>query len=83
MALVLADTAGTFPYVEELTAGFVYLRLHGSRQLYVSGYTDHELEAWGSRVRRWRQDGRDVHVYFDNDAGVHAPRDARRLAQRL
>lgn len=83
MALVLADTAGAFPYVEELTASFVYVRLHGSRQLYVSGYTDDELDAWAARVSRWRDGGRDVHVYFDNDARVHAPHDARRLAQRL
>ena len=83
MARVLADTAGKFPYVEELTAGFVYVRLHGSRQLYVSGYTDEELDAWAARVSRWRHGGRDVYVYFDNDAKVHAPRDAKRLAQRL
>jgi uncharacterized protein YecE (DUF72 family) len=87
-ALVLADTAGRWPYAEELTADFVYVRLHGSRQLYVSGYTDEELDAWAARVRRWRapdgrRPGRDVYVYFDNDAKVHAPFDALRLADRL
>lgn len=81
-ALVLADTAGRFPYAEELTASFVYVRLHGSRQLYVSGYTDAELDAWAAKVRRWRRT-HDVYVYFDNDAKVHAPFDAQRLADRL
>jgi uncharacterized protein YecE (DUF72 family) len=64
----------------------VYVRLHGSRQLYVSRYTDEELDAWAARIRRWtsRAGGRrDVFVYFDNDAKVHAPRDALRLMERV
>ena len=83
---VVADTAGKFPYAEEVTADFVYVRLHGSRQLYVSGYTDEELDEWARRIRRWRSaraGARDVYVYFDNDAKVHAPFDALRLAERL
>jgi uncharacterized protein YecE (DUF72 family) len=82
-ALVIADTAGRFPYAEEITAGFVYVRLHGSRELYVSGYTDAELDVWAARIDQWRLQGRDVYVYFDNDAKVHAPFDARRLAERV
>ena len=85
-ALVIADTAGRFPYAEELTADFVYVRLHGSTELYVSGYTDDELDSWAARIRRWRGRGarqRDIFVFFDNDAKVHAPGDAQRLAERL
>jgi len=83
-ALVFADTAGKSDYAEELTADFVYVRLHGSRELYVSGYSDDELDDWAARIRRWRKRGaQDAYVYFDNDAKVHAPHDARRLAQRL
>jgi len=83
-ALVFADTAGKFGYADVLTTDFVYVRLHGSTQLYVSGYSDEELDDWATRVRRWRRRGaRDVYVYFDNDAKVHAPHDAQRLAQRL
>jgi uncharacterized protein YecE (DUF72 family) len=82
-AFVIADTAGRYPYAEEVTADFVYVRLHGSRELYVSGYTDAELDVWGARARRWRGDGRDVYVYFDNDAKVHAPFDALRLRARV
>src|ERR687883_633939 len=80
-AFVVADTAGEFPYAEELTADFAYVRLHGSRVLYVSGYTDAELDAWAARVAAWRATGRDVYVYFDNDAKVHAPHDALRLME--
>lgn len=100
-ALVFADTAGLWPYAEELTADFVYLRLHGAEQLYASGYTDPQLDWWAERIRAWHTggeppdarrlteavppggDGRDVYVYFDNDAKVHAPFDAQRLAERL
>ncbi|HEU5260441.1 MAG TPA: DUF72 domain-containing protein [Gemmatimonadales bacterium] len=87
-ALVVADTAGTFPCVEELTADFVYVRLHGSRALYASAYTESELDRWATRVEQWAgsrggRAGRDVYVYFDNDAFAHAPHNALALARRL
>ena len=83
IAFVPADTAGRYGFAEEVTADFVYARLHGSRELYVSGYTDEELDGWAERVRAWLAGGRDTYVYFDNDAKVHAPHDARRLAERV
>jgi uncharacterized protein YecE (DUF72 family) len=85
-AFVVADTAGRFPYAEEVTADFVYVRLHGSQELYASGYSDVELDEWTRKVERWRlgpDRPRDVYVYFDNDAKVHAPFDAARLAERV
>ena len=83
MAFVVADSAGKFPMAFETTAPFVYVRLHGSTELYVSGYTDQELACWADRVREWAAEGRDVYLYFDNDAKVHAPHDAQRLRARL
>ena len=83
IGFVVADTAGKFPYAETVTSKFVYVRLHGSRVLYSSDYTDDELDSWASRVRRWTSAGLDVYVYFDNDAKVHAPFDAVRLRERL
>lgn len=44
-----------WPYVEELTAGFVYLRLHGPRKLYASRYSDSDLDRWAQRIRSWNQ----------------------------
>jgi uncharacterized protein YecE (DUF72 family) len=100
-ALVFADTAGRWPYAEDVTADFVYVRLHGAEQLYASGYTDEQLDWWAARIREWRRGcqpddaacasttsparrrARDVYVYFDNDAKVHAPFDAIRLRERL
>jgi uncharacterized protein YecE (DUF72 family) len=83
VGFVVADTAGKFPYAETVTADFVYVRLHGSTQLYVSGYTDVELRAWARKINRWEAAGLDVYVYFDNDAKVHAPHDARRLMELM
>lgn len=89
-ALVVADTAGKWPLLHEVTADFLYVRLHGSTELYVSGYSGAELDAWAARIRGWLSGsgcpdgaGRDVYVYFDNTAAAHAPFDAQALAGRL
>ena len=56
----------------------VYVRLHGHEQTYASDYSESALRT--RKVRRWTREGRDVHVYFDNDAYGYAPRNAVRLA---
>jgi uncharacterized protein YecE (DUF72 family) len=89
-ALVVADTAGKWPLLQEVTADFMYVRLHGSAELYVSGYSGTELDGWARRIRGWVSGsgcpdgaGRDAYVYFDNTAAAHAPFDAMALAARL
>jgi len=100
VALVCADTVG-WPLLMDVTADFIYCRLHGSEQLYVSGYDDTALDRWAARIRIWAEGGepedadrvleptkplitgRDVYVYFDNDAKVRAPFDALSLMSRL
>ena len=56
-ALVVADTAGRWPYLEDVTADFLYLRLHGDAELYVSGYSDDALSRWAGRIRHWSGGG--------------------------
>ena len=99
VAWVVADTAGKWPYAEDVTTDFVYIRLHGDTELYASGYGPAATERWAERIRGW-SDGReaadatriggtatrqrrDVYCYFDNDAKVHAPFDALALMARL
>jgi len=53
IALVVADTAGKWPYLEEVTTDFMYLRLHGDEQLYASGYTDAAIDRWAKRIDAW------------------------------
>jgi len=57
VALVVADTAGKWPEVEDVTADFVYIRLHGEHELYASGYEDDALERWAARIRAWAAGG--------------------------
>lgn len=99
IALCVADSAGRWPYLEDVTSDFVYVRLHGDVELYTSGYSDASLRAWADKLRQWRDGGgprgehtvgppaprrrRDVYVYFDNDVHAHAPRDAMALAELL
>lgn len=98
IGLVAADTV-EWPLLMDVTSDFVYCRLHGSEQLYASGYTESALRQWAARVAAWAQgddspDGRfakpdhgaphhprDVYVYFDNDAKVRAPFDAKTLRE--
>jgi len=82
VAVVTADTAGKWPLIEEQTADFAYVRLHGAEELYASGYSDVALDRWAAKVRGWGQD-RDVFVYFDSDVKVRAPFDAMSLMRRL
>lgn len=88
-------------YAEDVTAGFVYLRLHGPDELYASPYSDDELRVWADRVHAWQsadeppdahratrvvaptRKGRDVYVFFDNDAEAYAPHNALRLRELL
>ncbi len=83
VAVVLADTAGRYPVIREVTADFVYVRLHGDEELYASGYTDEALDRWAGELREHLEAGRDVYAYFDNDVKVRAPYDAMGLRDRL
>jgi len=77
VALVDADTAGKWPYREDLTADFVYLRLHGAEQLYTSGYTDAALERWCERIRCWSEGGqpKDAQLIDPDHEPDQQPRD--------
>ena len=83
IGLVVADTAGKWPLLVDVTSDFVYMRLHGDEALYVSGYSDRALAQWAARIRRWADEGCDVYCYFDNDVKVHAPFDAHALMRAL
>jgi uncharacterized protein YecE (DUF72 family) len=54
-ALVFADSAGKWEYAEDITADHIYIRLHGSKELYASGYTDEELDRWAKRINTWQK----------------------------
>ena len=76
IALVVADTAGRWPLLEDLTADFVYMRLHGDEELYASGYTDAALKAWSSRIDCWR------HGLQVDDARLASDQASKHLSHR-
>jgi uncharacterized protein YecE (DUF72 family) len=78
-ALVLADRAGvrSDPLV---TGGWSYVRFHQGTRLR-SGYRKDTLRLWADRILALAVD--DVFVYFNNDPGAAAPRDADRLIEML
>jgi uncharacterized protein YecE (DUF72 family) len=77
VALVFADSVA-WPYAEDVTADFVYLRLHGSEELYASGYSDEALDHFAARIKLWAgglepNDARLIAAKAE--PGAHTPRD--------
>jgi uncharacterized protein YecE (DUF72 family) len=68
VALVIAETARRWPMMHDITADFVYMRLHGDKELYRSGYQDKALARWARRIGVWHR-------------GAEPP-DAKRLANK-
>lgn len=78
VALCLYEIAGRQAPLE-VTADFVYIRLHGPGAAYQGSYGDAQLADWARRMRGWTAEGRDVYCYFDNDEQAFAPANASRL----
>jgi uncharacterized protein YecE (DUF72 family) len=78
VALCLYEFAGREAPLE-VTASFVYIRLHGPDGAYQGSYTDAALQSWAERIGGWAKKGLDVYCYFDNDQAGYAPQNALRL----
>ena len=46
-----------WPLLMDVTTDFIYCRLHGSQQLYSSGYEEEAIETWSHRVVAWAKGG--------------------------
>jgi len=71
------------PVTEPITADFVYVRRHGAAARYQGAYTETMLRDDAGRIRDWLEDGFDAYVYFNNDGGGAAVRNALRLRELL
>jgi uncharacterized protein YecE (DUF72 family) len=69
IALVVAETAKKWPMTNDVTADFMYIRLHGDKELYRSGYGLKALERWARRISAWHRGAE--------------PADATRIAARM
>ena len=67
----------------EITADFVYVRLHGTESKYGGSYPPTVLHEWARRIRGWRKDSKAVYFYFDNDPEGHAVKNAITLRKLL
>jgi uncharacterized protein YecE (DUF72 family) len=67
-ALVVSDSVAGWPYAEDVTSDFIYLRLHGSETLYGGAYSEEALDRLAARIDAW--------------AHGSEPHDAVRIARR-
>jgi len=79
-AFCIYELAGHISPIE-ITADFVYVRLHGPGDKYQGSYDEPSLQKWAALCRNWAKDGRDVFVYFDNDENGYAAFNAQRLKE--
>ena len=77
VAWVMADSP-RYPKAGVKTSDFTYIRMHGSRVLFSSKYTDKELKELARKIKKWLKAG-DVYVYFNNDAHGYAIENAQRI----
>ena len=64
------------------TAPFTYFRMHRGEEP-AGGFTPEELVSWAAQIRGLRSAGTEVYVYFNNDWGGFAIRDAVTLRELL
>lgn len=82
-AAYVVMSGADLPCLPRATSDLVYLRMHGPEpaSMYTGSYSDDELRGWADRVLAWQHEGKRVDVYFNNDLGGHAVRNARRLKE--
>lgn len=80
--LCMADSP---PHLDELpvTADFVYLRRHGLQARYAGRYSKAQIARDADRIRKYQSEGKDIFIYFNNDAHGYAPQNARELSEML
>ncbi len=82
MNLCVADSP-SFPYTEEITSSFVYLRFHGGKTLYGSEYSEEELKAWVQKAKTWLKKTEALFAFFNNDYKGFAVKNALKFKELL
>jgi len=67
----------------EVTADFVYVRLHGPDGPYQGDYDRQTLAGWAGAFSTWSSQGRSIYCYFDNDEAGYAAKNAKALQSML
>jgi uncharacterized protein YecE (DUF72 family) len=71
------------PWQEQLTANSSYIRFHGTSGRYAGNYPDHLLQEWACKIKNWAARLSQIYIYFNNDVGGHAIRNARALGAEV
>lgn len=73
------------PFLNEIPArsDFVYIRRHGHQGNYATCYTEEEIIRDANRIKKYAEQGKDVYIYFNNDAYAYATQNAKRLMEIL
>jgi uncharacterized protein YecE (DUF72 family) len=82
IALCISDLNGKLSPIE-ITASFVYVRLHGPKIAYKGIYSLQTLKKWAERINEWETSKLNIYVYFDNDEKGFAITDAKKLIKLL
>jgi len=81
-AYCMYDLAG-YQSPQIVTADFVYIRLHGPGNKYEGSYNVEQLEGWADKCMTYRNEGKDVDLYFDNDQKAYATQNGQKLRSLL
>jgi len=81
-AFCIFELAGTLT-PKEITADFIYVRLHGPGDKYLGNYNKKELASWAENIWEWKRGKNDVYLYFDNDESGYAVKNALDLKKIL
>ena len=82
VAFCMYDFAGRAS-PREVTADFVYIRLHGPGGAYQGRYSREALADWAKDITAWAAEGKEVYCYFDNDEAGYAAQNALELKGML
>jgi uncharacterized protein YecE (DUF72 family) len=69
--------------LREVTADFVYIRLHGPGGAYQGSYDRETLAGWAKDISAWAARGLEVFCYFDNDEAGYAAQNALELQEMV
>lgn len=79
IAFVIAESGDRFPSGEFITAKNIYIRFHGPKGDYASGYSATYLQRYAEKISQWQQAGHHIWVFFNNDVHGYAIRNALTL----
>ena len=69
---------------KEITADFIYIRLHGpDKEAYQGEYDDKTLAGWAGAIHAWHDKEKEIYCYFDNDQNGFAVKNALKLQNML